>query len=409
MLVILYLVLEYARPQDMLPALAAIHPGMILTLLMPLAWLGSGTFRRVASPQMYHMVLLLCLIAIHVPFATNNFWAYSVARGFLLVLPLAISIVLFVDTAERLRLLMKWWIFLAAFAAVRGILGRGIAGSSFLGDENDFSLLINVMLPFAFCLFLYERQWPMKLTCLGTCLLCAVSVVMSGSRGGFVGLIAAGAVLVLASPRRLLFLVVAGILALVVYVSADQEYWDDMATMQDTDQGTAKERLESWEAAWDMFKDNPLGVGPGNFPVRFPEYQPESMQKGMWGRQAHSLWFTLLAELGIPGLVLYLSLLRLNLRDLLFLRRSSSSSNEHRLAHVLSVAFMASLAGYFASGTFLSVLYYPHFWYLTAMIVATKKIVEDAHSSRSKTPGHGRFGVPDDTERIGEEVYSPRP
>ena len=384
-LVILLLILEYARPQDVFPSLAALRPSMVLGGLVVLAWMKMRSLHRAASPQVYRIVLMLLLILVHVPFAANNFWAYSVAVGFVLLLPLTISIVLFVDSIERLQVVAKWWTFLGAVIAARGIIGGGIAGSSFLADENDFSLLMNVMLPFAFCLFLYERRWSWKLVYLGTSLLYVVSIVVSGSRGGFVGLLAVGTVLWITSPRKVLSLLVAVLLGFAVYLAGDKAYWDDMSTIQNTDQGTAKQRFESWDAAWAMFKDNPLGVGPGNFPIRFPEYQPDSMQRNMWGRQAHSVWFTILAELGIPGALLYLSLLKANLRDIWFLK-ALKNSEQHRLAFFLSTAFLASLAGYFASGTFISVLYYPHYWYLSAMIVATRKIAEDRGNAAHSVP-----------------------
>ena len=236
---------------------------------------------------------------------------------------------------------------------------------------------------------MYERRVKLKLVYLVGSLMCVVSIVISSSRGGFVGLIAMSIVMWLVSPRKILSLALVGILALGVYVTADQNYWDRMSTIENTDEGTAKERIDSWQAGWEMFKDNPLGVGPGNFPVRFPEYQPNLMPRNMWGRAAHSLWFTLLPELGIPGVLLYLSLLGLNLRDLWHLRRLSKESDDYRFFYLLSVAFMASLAGYFASSTFLSVLYYPHYWYLTAMIVATRKIVDNADPSKSMVLAHG--------------------
>ena len=47
---------------------------------------------------------------------------------------------------------------------------------------------------------------------------------------------------------------------------------------------------------------------------------------------------------------------------------------EKNYIYYLSLAFMASLVGYFSSGTFLSVLYYSHYWYITAILVATVKI-----------------------------------
>lgn len=392
-IVILFLLFEYGRPQDKFSVIGAIHPNWILTSLLVIAWFRSGKFRMVASPQIYRIVLMLFLLALHVPFAHNNFWAYTVTFGFFLIVPFSISIVLFVDSFERLRVFMKCWIFLAIYIAVNGIRGSGIAGSAFLEDENDVSLLINMMLPFALCLFVYERHIKMRLVYLTTALLCVAGIVSSRSRGGFLGMIAVLTVIWLASPRKVLSLVLVSVLAFGVFLVSDQKYWDRMSTIEKTEEGTAKERTDSWHAGWEMFKDHPFGVGPGNFPIRFPEYQPDTMKRSMWGRQAHSLWFTLLPELGIPGLLLYLSLLWLNLRDLWFLRRLSKETDNYRFAYFLSLAFMASLVGYFVSGTFLSVLYYPHYWYLTAMIVATRKIVENADPSKSMVPGHGiEFG-----------------
>src|SRR5713101_3704672 len=230
-LVILYLVFEYGRPQDKLSVVGALHPGWYLTALIVIAWLTSGKLRTAASPQTLHMVLMLFLLALHVPFARNNFFAYTVTVGFLLLLPLSISIILFVDRFERLRTFMKWWTFLTIYVAVNGILGRGIAGSSFLEDENDVSLLMNVMLPISLCLFLYERKGPRKLMYLAASLLCVVSVVASSSRGGLVGLIAGLAVIWLASPRKILSLALVGDLALGVTIAADQKNWDRMSTI----------------------------------------------------------------------------------------------------------------------------------------------------------------------------------
>lgn len=378
-LVIIYLVLEYLRPQDTISAFGAIRPNWIVIALMLLAWRRTHkSLRSVASPQMSLMLLLVLLLALWVPFATNNYLAYGTLEGFLLLLPFCASCVLFVDTPERLRSFLKWWSFLALCIAAKAISGHGVAGSGFLGDENDVALLVNVMLPFVLCLFAFESKRPLKLLYLGISLLCVAAVVATRSRGGLVGLVAVFSVIWLLSPRKMLTLILVCILGFGVYLTADQQYWARMRTMEATDEGTAKGRLDSWQAGWAMFKDHPLGVGPGNFPIHFPEYQPESMQHNMWGRAAHSLWFTLLPELGIPGAVLYLLLARANLVSLWRLRSLPGDPEMRRLARLLSIAFLASIAGFFTSGSFLSVLFYPHYWYLSAMIVATSRVLTNA-------------------------------
>lgn len=370
-LVILALIFDYARPQDIVPAIGALRPTWILIPLMVIAWVKSARLRTAVSPQMTLMLCTLALLLVHIPLAMNHYWAYETAQDFFLCLPVCVSVILFVDTPERLLSFTRWWVLLALYIAVKTILGKGTAGSSFLGDPNDVSLLLNVMLPFVLCMFVYEQRTLLKVTYLGISLVCVAGIVTTASRGGFVGLLAVMSVIWLMSPRKVLALVLVSLLAISTYELAPSQYWNRMSTIESTNEGTAKGRLDSWQAAWSMFKDHPLGVGGGNFPVRFPEYQPRSFTHNMWGRAAHSLWFTLLSELGVPGAILYALLFRANWRSLW--RLHHLERDQHPFAYLLSIAFLASLAGFFASGTFISVLYYPHYWYLSAMIVASER------------------------------------
>lgn len=384
-MVVLYLAFEYGRVQDVVPVIGALRPTFLIIPLMLIAWFKSGRLRRAKSPQMTLLLLTFALLAVHVPFAVNHYFAYLETENFLLELIFCVSVILFVDTQERVLSLMRWWALLAGYIALRAITGHGIAGSAFLGNENDVSLLLNTMLPFVLCMLVYERRLMRRLMYLGIALTCLVGIVSTVSRGGFVGLVAVLAVMWWITPRKFLTLALLCIVGIGTYALAPQRYWDRIASIEATDinttvvsedrnEGTAEGRLNSWRAAWAMFKDHPLGVGPANFSVRFPEYQGDLFGgHGMWGRAAHSLWFTLLAELGIPGALLYVLLFRANLRSLRSLMKVPDGEGRNHLAATLAVAFLAGLAGFFASGTFVSVLFYPHYWYLTAMIVATEK------------------------------------
>ncbi len=42
-----------------------------------------------------------------------------------------------------------------------------------------------------------------------------------------------------------------------------------------------------------------------------------------------------------------------------------------------AVGFVAAFAGFLASGVFLSVLYYPHFWILTSVVTVMGKLKEE--------------------------------
>jgi probable O-glycosylation ligase (exosortase A-associated) len=286
------------------------------------------------------------------------------------------AVVIYVNSFERLRTFFYVWMLIMIILAARGIAGKGIGGSSFLSDENDFSLLMNIMLPFGLFLFMYERSFKRKLLYLTASVLAIISIVLSFSRGGFVGLIAVLTVVWLFSPRKILSLFIVLLLILVLYNVAGDRYWDRIHTITATNEGTAKERIDSWKAGWNMFLDNPLGVGGGNFPVRFSEYQPPDMPRGMYGRAAHSFWFTLISETGIPGIVLFILITAANLRDINWIRKLKTTNDDDiKFARYLSLAFIASFCGFFVSGTFITVNYYPHFYYLTAMIVVTRRLV----------------------------------
>ena len=378
-LVILLLICDYGRPQDAIGAIGAIRPSLILTVLLFIAWLrarGPARGNRL-PPQLWLMLLLLGLLLIHVPFATNHYLAYMTAQDFLLLLPFCLGVVWFVNTPERLATYMRWWVFLATFIALKAILHpAGSVGSSFLGDPNDVSLLLDAMVPFVVYLFMSEGRRAFKLVYLGIIVLCVAGIVSTASRGGFVGLLAVSVVLWWISPRKVLVLSLLLVTGLITYTLVDESYIDRISSIQATDEGTAKGRLDSWKAAWNMFEEHPLGVGPGNFPIRFPEYQGQAFgHHNMWGRAAHSLWFTLLAELGIPGAILYWLLLRADWRSLRRMYIAQPADPRRRDKFLLAVAFTASLVGFFAAGTFVSVLFYPHFWLLSAMIVAAERIL----------------------------------
>lgn len=385
---VLYLIIEYGRPQDHIALIGAMRPNLILMLLLVILLFNSWSrLQMAASAQSSRMLMMLFLLALHVPFAVNNGRAFHEAQSFLMYVVMFASIIVFVDTLDKLRLFLKCWIYLMIYVAINGIVGGGSAGSSFLQDNNDFALLMNAMLPFGVFLFLYEQQKKTKLLYLTASVLVVASIVITVSRGGFVGLVTVMFVIWLTSNRKLVSLTLVCFLVLGIYLFADPVYWERISTIKTAQDYNAASRLELWKAAWEMFKDHPFGVGAGNYSVHLPDYQSGFFgDKNMWGKAAHSVWFTLLAELGIPGVVLYLSLLRANVRDLSYLKNLPPDDDIRRFAHFLALAFMASLAGFFASGTFLSALYYPHYWFLTGMIVATKKVIDRAVASGVEDP-----------------------
>lgn len=385
----LFLFLDYGRPQDILP-IGMLRLAMITVLVLTYFVLSNRGIQRSDYPQIRMTWYFILLLAIMVPFADNNFWAYERTKNMLITMPFIISTVVLINNVQRLRKIVTIYVALMIYISLYCLTHGGVGSGNYFMDENDVSLFVNMWLPFCFFLFMNEKGIWKKIFYLAGLVVGLAAVVISFSRGGFVGLVCLSAVIWLFSPKKIISLVIILLAGLILFFASGDTYKKEMATVTDTEDGTASERLNSWATAWDMFLDNPLGVGGGNFATRFPEYQGDRFHKGMWGRAAHSLWFTLIPELGIVGIILFFRLLYYNLKDIFKVKRLENDDEDEDVKFMksLALAMIASLAGYFASATFISVLYYPHYWYMTGLIVALANIAGNYRNGASARQVH---------------------
>ena len=220
-----------------------------------------------------------------------------------------------------------------------------------------------------------------------------MALVSTGSRGGFLGLLAVGAYCWFYSPKKIMSLVVGLCLAGLVLIAAPQEYWDRIATITDDstmETGTAGQRMFTWGIGWEMFLANPiLGVGQANFPWTLGEYLGGRtwQTKSLSGRQAHSLYFTLLPELGLVGVVIFGSMVYLNYRDTRVrqfrprlrgpaVNADAEKDSQLNRAALYGNAILGGMIGYLVTSTFISTLWYPTFWIMMGLAVALKNTTQ---------------------------------
>ncbi len=394
-LVLTYLLIDYGRPQDWVPVLGVIKPGMLV--------LGGGVLALIicrafpSNPLVKYMLAFLGLMVVQIPFAFNPHRAFNQTWDFALLLFGAIlPIMVFVDSFERLRILLRFWIWIHVALALFSITHRGQGVGSFLGDENDFALAMNIALPYGFGLLMVERGTVRKLFLLGASLLFLLPITSpaagSGntSRGGFIGLVCVAIALWFRSQKKMLSLAIVLTLAMGFLAVAPPSFLKEMGTIEtaDSEDDTGHQRLYFWGIAWRMFLARPLGVGPGNYGVNAPNYEStHELRRGqhVWGRVAHSLYFTLLPENGFIGTALFAAMVILGVRVRRRLSRrcrthlknaTLSDEDRERTQWLLQISYCmdVSLVGFLSTGAFISVLYYPHIWVLTALTVVTAQI-----------------------------------
>jgi O-antigen ligase len=195
--------------------------------------------------------------------------------------------------------------------------------------------------------------------------------VWSGSRGGFIALAAVAIYVVLcfsAIPLRWRLSATA-LVAVVLIATASDQYWHQMGTIaSDADYNHTAEsgRLQIWSRGIGYMMDNPvLGVGPGNFQTAEGTLSPfaERQQYGVGVRwnAPHNSFVQIGAELGFPGLALYIAVI-------------ASAFSALRRAGDLSPALTASLLGFVVGSFFLSLAYSEMLYTLVALAVGLRKV-----------------------------------
>ena len=394
-LVLVALLFEFGRPQDFLPPLKVIPFPSLIDVSLGLAVLISGK-ASLANIQTRLWMGLLGFMALWVPFANNNFHALMTFKDMTLYFFFYLGIVTFVDSTSRMHKLILAWLAVHAVLAVNGMLhqGRGVGG--WLGDENDFGMEMNVAVPVVFFMYQAASTQRAKFGYIVLLGLVVMSVVATSSRGAFLGLLAIGAFCWFYSSRKIMSLLVGVCLAGLILIAAPQEYWDRISSITDdstVETGTAGQRMFTWGIGWEMFLANPiLGVGQGNFPWTIGEYMGGRtwQTKSLAGRQAHSLYFTLMPELGLVGIIIFGAMIYLNYRDTrvrqyfpigshrVGQKRENREGNdpEFERAALFGNTILGGMIGYLTTSAFISTLYYPTFWILMGFAVALRNTTQ---------------------------------
>ncbi len=419
-LLILYLAFEYGRVHILLGPLKSLHLPFLASMGLLLFLIAEKPVLK--DKQTKWFLGLVILMAIQVPFALNNHWAFLYTRMVFTYLIIHLGITKYVVSYGMFRKMMFLWLMCGIFLCIQGVLHGGeVKGTAFFSDNNDFSLAMNIFLGISFFRFVENPKKNMGVLAIIALFLCGILV--SFSRGGFVGLCVMG-VFILAKARRKMLGVLL-VIAMILFVSqiAPSKYWDRMRTITDVqdDRGTARGRIYYWQRAWEMFLDHPLvGVGPGNFNWNISEYEPEEGLRGKTrgGRASHSLYFTLIPELGLVGCFLFGMMLFVNYRTLRrvmkqFKGRERTQASHERVesegnralkgedsetSQIMNMMYYDALgiyvafAGFLVSGMFVSVLYYPHFWILSSMASSLGRLQEELEKKKLAFEEH-RFGL----------------
>ncbi len=404
---------EYVRPTEwFLFFLRPLRIAGFITFGMLLVFLAYPKNYLKTEPIHRACLIFFALAGCSVLWAYNNnaaFWRTMNLFWVLAAFTFPINVIL--TTKERIYKFCYFWVLVLSILGLFVITHGGHGTGSYLEDENDCGLVLNMGVPFAVFLMQFPGQTKMRKFLLALALLILlVAVGRTDSRGAVVGLVGVLITVIWMSKRPVFNAIwvsaLGAVTVLVMMRVMSQAYIADMENMANPNDPTRDERIWSWSIGWVMFKENPVwGVGAGNYPwtnhlyaEKSPMWTPKRRILG--GREAHSLYFTLLPEYGVVGTSAFVYILYRMYRRYRTMRRCyrsrESPTDDEKRFNLLFITMMATVAAFLLTSTFISVLYYPPFWHVVGMLtaiyrVAVRDVFPDAEPVEEKAPRGARL------------------
>ncbi len=354
---------------------------LIIVMLLIISLIKRENIDRIKSPSITHLFVFLFLITNFT--ALYNILDYKEAVTYSLISLYLVGFFYFIKmysvNATRIVFLLRGYVvgalisIILSFAGLMGIGTEIVLFGGRLWTDNFFRFQGFFKDPNVFGAFLvpaviisiesfYNKNLlrlnnPIKMIILLTLL---SGVILSFSRAALLNLFLALVVyfgikaikkkitkkLVVTFVASIIFLSLS-IFAVSQFISPATNYSNDSASV--TGRGYDSERFKSQGQALMIAIANPLGVGPGQFPIH--------TEIG-----THQLYFRLLSEQSIFGLIGFVGLI-----SLIMTRLIKADFKDNAFAFSLTLIIIGSLVGIIFSGLFIDTLHWRHFWLFLAL------------------------------------------
>jgi O-antigen ligase len=408
--IFLFTVVLYARPAEFYPSPFTAQIALIIGSLTLIAFLFSqltieGTLT--ARPREVNLVLLFCLTGLlSVPLAIDPTEAWLQFSGaFIRCIVIFIVMVNVLRTERRL----KWLLFLAitvscvlsvgalndyrlGLLTVEGYRVAGV-GQGIFGNSNDMAFHLVTIMPIAIALIFSSRGMIRKLVLGVSVALMMGAVVVTYSRGAFLGGIVALGFIAwkLGGSNRLNVFVLGFVLILLLLVVAPGNYVIRLLSIfipsLDPVGSSGARQGELFRSLYVALRHPVLGIGMGN-------YAKEMSYSGL---VTHNAYTQVAAEMGSAALVIYTLFVVTPLKKLGQIARETHNARANSKYYYLAIGLQASLLAYLVSSFFVSVAYLWYVYYLVAYAVCLRRLYESETGKpvilKKRKNKEGRLGL----------------
>lgn len=336
---------------------------------------------------------VLGLLFAHFALTTQFALLPDTARGRLievsmLVPPLLLTLWL-IDSREKLHYLIVATAAGIALVALKGGYWAVMTGfadrvygppNSQIGGNNEFAVALAMTIPLLVLWLRQTHDRPLRWTIMAAITLCYVAALSSWSRGGLVSLAAMSAFLVWNSKQKYLAILLVAAGVAVALVNLPEKLLARMETISSYEEDQSFQgRQEAWRQGLTYLQRDPW-TGSG-----FEGWRAVTVKFSSRGEPStldwHSAYIEILAEHGIPGFILWGTLLAGTIVGLTCMISRGRRSGEPWLVDY-GAMLRAALVAYAAGGLTLGITYWELLFQLLGYSLIALRL--------SRTPGESR-------------------
>ena len=382
-----YMVVEYVRPQAIIPSLSFLPWAQILLVLTMLGLMVDQKRSWVSDAANVWLTLFLLLILASSTFATypGESWPKIMDYlGWYLIYFLLINVV----TSEKRFFIILVIFCLASFKlsffgarswTMRGFsfTNWGIQGPpGYFMNSGELSIQMLMFAPVALEAALFLRPTLSRIK-FGVLMLmpvtAAMTVIGASSRGSQLALVYQFYRSLLKGRLTFKKLLIVGILGAAAFALLPDQQKARFESLGSD--GTSKQRLLYWTHGIEMIREHPvLGVGYFNFARYYTDHYPDDMHFSS-AQLPHNIFVQVGTDTGVPGLIVFGMILFRNFRCAREIRTMWAAAGKPNSFHAsIARGLTVALWGFIIAGQFVTVTYYPFLWINLALTVALRNI-----------------------------------
>lgn len=265
-----------------------------------------------------------------------------------------------------------------------------------VGDPNFFAQVMVVLALLGVERLVHERNLFWKIVAGWAAAVSTLTVVLTFSRGATIALALSLILFFWVYRLKPLQTVMILILGIATLLFAPPTYYERVLTLKDilpspggqinvredrAIQGRASENL----TAWVMLMEHPVrGVGLSNFSYLYQDYSKSlGLAPSASRRSPHNLYLEVAAEQGFVGLAVFLAMVWLAFRSILYARRKFREVGMEDYAN-MATGFAIAFSGYMLSAVFVHASYPRYFYLLLGIAYALPVVFEQSQIEREE-------------------------